>query len=43
MSAMTPYPAERVEAVVIAEMTAEGLERDAADPESWVLRWWTAL
>lgn len=32
---MTPYSAERVGPVVVAEMVAEGLVRDAGNPESW--------
>ncbi|MFI6094689.1 hypothetical protein ACIA8G_04000 [Lentzea sp. NPDC051213] len=35
MSVLTPYTADRVEPVVVAEMTAEGIERDAASPENW--------
>ena len=32
---LTPYTADRVEPVVVEEMTAEGMERDAASPEYW--------
>lgn len=32
---MTPYTAERAEPVMVAEMTAEGMDRDAAEPEYW--------
>ncbi|MGW4213769.1 hypothetical protein ACWEIJ_37700 [Lentzea sp. NPDC004789] len=35
MSVLTPYTAEHVEPVVAAAMTAEGLNRDAANPGDW--------
>ncbi|MCR6483209.1 hypothetical protein M8542_10310 [Amycolatopsis sp. OK19-0408] len=34
-SVLTPSPAERAERVVIAEMAAEGMIRNAADPRYW--------
>ncbi|MFD7660713.1 hypothetical protein ACFV4N_42650 [Actinosynnema sp. NPDC059797] len=35
LTVLTPYPAEHVEPIVVAEMAAEGLSRYAADPRSW--------
>ncbi|MEV6237852.1 hypothetical protein [Lentzea sp. NPDC051838] len=35
MSVLTPCPAERVERVVVAEMIAEGMQRDAVNPVDW--------
>lgn len=32
---LTPYTAECVQPVVVAEMTAEGMDRDASNPERW--------
>ena len=34
-SVLTPYTAELVERVVVAEMAAEGMNRNAADPLYW--------
>ncbi|MFG2003298.1 hypothetical protein ACGFNU_29465 [Spirillospora sp. NPDC048911] len=35
LSVLSPYAAERVEPIAVAEMVAEGLARSASDPGSW--------
>ncbi|WP_433310406.1 hypothetical protein [Micromonospora chersina] len=35
MSVLTPYPAERVEPILVEEMSAEGLIRYEPDPTDW--------
>ena len=35
LSALSPYTAERVEPIVVASMTAEGLDQDLTHPECW--------
>ncbi|MEU1686633.1 hypothetical protein [Micromonospora sp. NPDC005707] len=35
MSVLSPYPAERVEPILVEEMTAEGLTRYEPDPNDW--------